>query len=60
MQGDADTSEAAQDSEALERQHWTNLATVAVVVLLCLLGMVVVRRIQAFLNSVGRSRTEEP
>ena len=53
-------SETAEDNEALERRNWSNLAAAVVVVLLCVLGIVALRRIQAFLNSVGRSRADEP
>jgi len=56
----ADMSETAEDNEALERRNWASLGAAIVVVVLCLLGIVAIRRIQAFLNSVGRRHADEP
>jgi hypothetical protein len=53
-------SETAGDDEALEGRSRAGLGAAVVVAVLCLLGIVAIRRMQAFLNSVGRRHMDEP
>jgi hypothetical protein len=50
----------AADEEALERRNRAGLGAAVVVAVLCLVAIVALRRIQAFVNSVGRQRPDEP
>jgi len=55
----AEMTETTDDDEDLERRNRNNLAKAAAVGLLCLLGIVVVRLVQRFLNSIARSHAAE-
>jgi hypothetical protein len=52
-------TETTDDGEDLERRNRNNLAKAAAVGLLCLLGIVVLRLVQRFINSIARSHAAE-
>ena len=52
-------TEMSDDEEDLERRNRNGLAKAAAVGVLCLLGIVVVRLVQRFVNSIARSHAAE-